>query len=247
MLGQNIVTCTSYEPDFDALRAASTRIVLAAGEESEGEMAHRGAEAVAERLGTTPVAFPSDHAGFLGGEYGQTGKPDEFAARLARSLQRPDVALGGNLDRLAAGLGRVLEAPLVGPATALVELPGASVARHDREPRTTVAGRSDPAFGVGDECVGHPEAAVWGRDVDLLELVGDDHREPDHLPAHHGHRHVRDSLGGAPAERGLVAECEKGIGHVAEVAIPPARVPDSGDRRRVAPFERSAVSLLPCR
>ena len=86
MLGQNIITCTSYEPDFDALRAASTRIVLAAGEESEGEMAHRGAEAVAERLGTTLVTFPSDHAGFLGGEYGQTGKPDEFAARLREVL-----------------------------------------------------------------------------------------------------------------------------------------------------------------
>ena len=31
---QNIVTCTHYEPDFDALRAASTRIVMAAGVES---------------------------------------------------------------------------------------------------------------------------------------------------------------------------------------------------------------------
>jgi hypothetical protein len=49
-------------------------------------MAHRGAEAVAERLGTTPVTFPSDHGGFLGGEYGQTGKPDEFAARLREVL-----------------------------------------------------------------------------------------------------------------------------------------------------------------
>jgi hypothetical protein len=26
--------------------------------------------------------FPSDHGGFLGGEYGQTGRPDEFAAAL---------------------------------------------------------------------------------------------------------------------------------------------------------------------
>ena len=86
MLHQNIITATHYEPDFDALRAASTRIVLAAGAESEGEMAHRGAEAVAERLGTTPVTFPSDHGGFLGGEYGQTGKPDEFAARLREVL-----------------------------------------------------------------------------------------------------------------------------------------------------------------
>jgi pimeloyl-ACP methyl ester carboxylesterase len=86
MLGQNMITCTHYEPDFDALRSASTRIVVAAGEESEGQMASRGALAVAERLGTKPVIFPSDHGGFLGGEYGQTGKPDAFAAKLRAVL-----------------------------------------------------------------------------------------------------------------------------------------------------------------
>jgi pimeloyl-ACP methyl ester carboxylesterase len=86
LLGQNIVTCTHYEPEFDALGSASTRIVLAAGEGSEGEMANRGAFAVAERLGTKPVSFPSDHGGFLGGEYGQTGDPDAFAAKLREVL-----------------------------------------------------------------------------------------------------------------------------------------------------------------
>ncbi len=86
LLGQNIVSCTHYEPDFDALRAASTRIVLAAGVESEGQMAHRGALAVAERLGTEPVIFPSNHGGFLGGEYGQAGDPDGFAAKLREVL-----------------------------------------------------------------------------------------------------------------------------------------------------------------
>lgn len=30
--------------------------------------------------------FPSDHGGFLGGEYGQTGKPEEFASALRRVL-----------------------------------------------------------------------------------------------------------------------------------------------------------------
>ena len=87
LLGQNIVTCSHYEPDFDALRRASTRIVMAAGAASEGEMANRGAHAVAERLGTEPVAFPSDHGGFLSGEYGQTGEPDAFAARLRQVLE----------------------------------------------------------------------------------------------------------------------------------------------------------------
>ncbi len=86
MLGSNMITCTHYEPDFDALRAASTRIVIAVGAESDGEMACRGAFAVAERLGTTPVVFPSGHGGFLGGEYGQTGDPDGFAAKLREVL-----------------------------------------------------------------------------------------------------------------------------------------------------------------
>ncbi|HET9416844.1 MAG TPA: alpha/beta hydrolase [Candidatus Limnocylindria bacterium] len=87
MLAQNIITCTHYEPDFDALRRASTRIIPAAGSESEGEMANRGGHAVAERLGTEPAIFPSHHGGFLGGEYGWPGKPDEFAARLRDVLE----------------------------------------------------------------------------------------------------------------------------------------------------------------
>ena len=89
MLAQNIIGTTHYEPDFAALRAAPTRIVIAAGEESEGEMANRGAVAVAERLGMKPVLFPSHHGGFLGGEFGWPGKPDEFAAKLRDVLSAP--------------------------------------------------------------------------------------------------------------------------------------------------------------
>jgi pimeloyl-ACP methyl ester carboxylesterase len=89
MLAQNIIGTTHYEPDFDALRAASTDIIVAAGAESEGEMANRGAHAVAERLGTTVVTFPSHHGGFLGGEYGWAGEPDAFAAKLREVLTRP--------------------------------------------------------------------------------------------------------------------------------------------------------------
>lgn len=90
MLGKSMPTIPPYEPDFDALRAGPTRIVMAAGEESggasEGEMACRAAFAVAQRLGTEPVIFPGGHGGFLGGEYGQSGKPDEFAAKLRAVL-----------------------------------------------------------------------------------------------------------------------------------------------------------------
>ena len=86
LLGQNVISCTHYEPDFDALRAASTRIIMAAGTESDGGMASRGAHAVAQQLGTETVLFPSDHGGFLGGEYGQTGDPHAFAAKLRSVL-----------------------------------------------------------------------------------------------------------------------------------------------------------------
>ena len=60
--------------------------MLAAGAESEGEMANGGAVAVAQRLGTKPVTFPSGHGGFLGGEYGQAGEPDAFATTLRQVL-----------------------------------------------------------------------------------------------------------------------------------------------------------------
>lgn len=79
-------TCTSYQPDLHALATASTRIIIAAGKESEGEMAARAAAEIAERLGTEPAVFPSHHAGFLGGEYGMYGDPDGFAAALRQAL-----------------------------------------------------------------------------------------------------------------------------------------------------------------
>jgi hypothetical protein len=86
MLGQNMIDAPGFEPDWDALAATPNRLVLAAGEESGGTMASRGAVAVAERLGGELVPFPGDHAGFLGGEYGMTGKPDAFAAKLREVL-----------------------------------------------------------------------------------------------------------------------------------------------------------------
>jgi hypothetical protein len=86
LLAQNMITGTHYEHDFDALRRASTRIVIAAGIEGEGTMANRAAREIARRLGTEPVIFPSHHGGFLGGEYGQAGEPEPFAAKLREVL-----------------------------------------------------------------------------------------------------------------------------------------------------------------
>ncbi|TDD19883.1 alpha/beta hydrolase [Kribbella turkmenica] len=88
LLGQNLRGCTSYQPDFDALATSAGRLVVAVGEESAGELAHRGGLVVAERLGLSPVLFPSNHGGFLGNEYGMPGKPEEFATKLREVLAR---------------------------------------------------------------------------------------------------------------------------------------------------------------
>jgi pimeloyl-ACP methyl ester carboxylesterase len=88
LLGQNIRGSTSYQPDFDALGKAKDRIVIAVGEESGNQMAARGGKATAARLGLEPVVFPGGHGGFLGNEYGQPGKPEEFAAKLREVLNR---------------------------------------------------------------------------------------------------------------------------------------------------------------
>ena len=86
LLGQNNRTCVRHVPDVEAIRASGTRVVVARGVESGEELAARSASAVAELLGQDAVMFPSHHAGFLGGEYGQQGDPDAFAAKLREVL-----------------------------------------------------------------------------------------------------------------------------------------------------------------
>jgi pimeloyl-ACP methyl ester carboxylesterase len=86
LVGQNMISCSHYEHDFDAIRAASTRVVVAVGQESSQMVADRAGVAIAGRLGLTPVTFPGGHDGFIGGEYGGMGKPDAFAATLRAVL-----------------------------------------------------------------------------------------------------------------------------------------------------------------
>ncbi len=109
LLGQNIMTCNTYRHDFGALRAASTRVVIGVGAESGQGIAGRAGTAVAGRLGTPPVTFPGDHGGFLGGEYGQSGEPDAFAATLHKVLAGYGLVPDGLV--LAAGPRRRLTAP----------------------------------------------------------------------------------------------------------------------------------------
>ncbi len=89
--------------DLEALRAAASRLVIAVGAESggptDGGLAARGGYAVAAGLGIEPVVMPGGHDGFLGGEYGQTGRPDEFGVALRRVLAEAT-------ERVASALGR---------------------------------------------------------------------------------------------------------------------------------------------
>ncbi|MGR6963918.1 alpha/beta fold hydrolase [Geodermatophilus sp. URMC 61] len=96
LLAQNLLTCTGYEHDVEALRRASTRILPAVGIGSAGQLAHRGGLALAERLGTAPVEFPGDHGSFLDTGYGPPPDVDAVAARLRE-------VLAGDRDTVAAG------------------------------------------------------------------------------------------------------------------------------------------------
>ncbi len=69
-----------YQPDFDALKMASCRIVAAVGDESRGELAHDGGLGLAKRLKTRAVVFPGAHTGF-------EGHPAEFAVKLREVLE----------------------------------------------------------------------------------------------------------------------------------------------------------------
>ena len=86
LLGQNIISSTRYQPDFDALRGGLDPDRPRRRHGVQGPARQPRRDAVAERLGTEPVIFPSDHGGFLGGEYGQKGDPDGFAAKLREVL-----------------------------------------------------------------------------------------------------------------------------------------------------------------
>jgi pimeloyl-ACP methyl ester carboxylesterase len=77
---------TGYRPDIDALIAATTRVVIAVGEESGNTFTGRTSVATAELLGQPATVFPSHHGGFLGNESGYPGQPEAFADTLRHVL-----------------------------------------------------------------------------------------------------------------------------------------------------------------
>jgi hypothetical protein len=61
-------------------------VVIALGVESANTLTGRTSAATADLLGLPLIEFPSHHGGFLGGEFGQHGEPEAFAARLHEVL-----------------------------------------------------------------------------------------------------------------------------------------------------------------
>jgi pimeloyl-ACP methyl ester carboxylesterase len=82
LLSDRSSAVTSYRPDFDALVAAPTRIVIAVGEESAGTFTGRTSVSTAGLLGQQATVFPSHHGGFVGGDSGYAGQPEAFARKL---------------------------------------------------------------------------------------------------------------------------------------------------------------------
>lgn len=77
---------TAHHLEADAVTAAPTRVVIAVGVASAGTLTDRTSRSTAEVLGIAAAEFPGDHGGFLGGEFGQHGQPEAFAARLREVL-----------------------------------------------------------------------------------------------------------------------------------------------------------------
>jgi pimeloyl-ACP methyl ester carboxylesterase len=85
-LMRNMPSCNEYTPDVEKLKALGSNLIIAAGVESGQQLAARGGRSVAAALGIEATEYPSNHGGFLGGEFGQKGDPDAFAAALRKSL-----------------------------------------------------------------------------------------------------------------------------------------------------------------
>jgi len=86
LLSRDSLAITDYRPKVDALAAAPTRVVIAVGEETGNAFTARTAVHTAKLLGQEATVFPSHHGGFMGGEFGYAGKPEEFAVKLREVL-----------------------------------------------------------------------------------------------------------------------------------------------------------------
>jgi pimeloyl-ACP methyl ester carboxylesterase len=74
-----IAPLNRYRPDISSLRRASTRLVVAAGTESIGQLPYRAAIVLADALMVPLTELPGDHRGFV-------NQPEPFARAIDRLL-----------------------------------------------------------------------------------------------------------------------------------------------------------------
>ncbi|MEU6995742.1 alpha/beta hydrolase [Streptomyces sp. NPDC046465] len=79
-VGRIVPGFMSHAPDLDRLEALSDQLVLAVGEESDGELPCRATAFVAERLGVELLQFPGGHVGL-------TTHPAEFGELLRKAFR----------------------------------------------------------------------------------------------------------------------------------------------------------------
>ncbi|SEO82870.1 RNA polymerase sigma factor, sigma-70 family [Amycolatopsis saalfeldensis] len=79
--GHLMAAIGQWEPDLDALRASSARLVIGVGAAAEGTPAHTAGLGLARELGLEPVPFTGDHGGFA-------GQPGPFAEQLTAVLDQ---------------------------------------------------------------------------------------------------------------------------------------------------------------
>lgn len=86
LLSDRSLAIVRYRPDLEALRAASTRVVLGLGEETGDTFTGRTTRALAAQLGADPVHFPGGHGGFAAEDAPWPGQAKAFAVRLREVL-----------------------------------------------------------------------------------------------------------------------------------------------------------------
>lgn len=63
-MGHMIRQTPRYVPDYETLKGSDTRIVVAVGEGSEGQLPNKAGRKIADGLGVEATIFPGDHQGF---------------------------------------------------------------------------------------------------------------------------------------------------------------------------------------
>jgi hypothetical protein len=95
-------------------------------------------------------------------------------------VQSFGIAMSWHKDRTGGGGCGIVNEALVPPSASLVEPAGSGVAGNNREPGPLVAVSLNRALGFGEQRGRDPAPTVILGDVNLFDLVVDNHHEPGH-------------------------------------------------------------------